>query len=338
MTLVDPRQFYSGFNVSYEEKNLELFVEQPNETVKMLDLWDKAFSGFSSVNVCLSGGVDSQFTLSILNQLSKKIHVYIFSLLWDDNIINSSDVLHAIRYCNRYNHTYTNIEIDYKNFLHTGQHLKICRQYKCLSPQVAAHLKMLDYIEDTQVPVFLGGDIPFFQYDFEKKEASMLGVSSSPFHTNVFLNYSLNNNRVVVKDLFRLNPETHYMAFKQILETTKKHKIVLPAKSVMLGSTQPFRILFYSDIGADLIPPLLKNTGFESLKKHLAQQSGIYNQYDLMYRRPLENTLKHESWFNSGDFKIKVKKPYLSDLKSEFELFCQSTPDLKRFENYDFIL
>ena len=45
----------------------------------------------------------------------------------------------------------------------------------------------------------------------------------------------------------------------------------------------------YEDIIPGGLNPLTKNTGFEKIKKHLASQTGIYNQFDLLYRKPLEH-------------------------------------------------
>ena len=338
MHLMDSSLFYKGFNVNYNEKALEIYAEIPSNNETLMDVWESAFRQFDKVNVCLSGGIDSQFVLSVLSQLEKNIHVYIFSFIWEDNVINSPDVLHAIRLCHKKGYKYTNIEIDYKNFLLTNQNLDTCKKYKTYSPQVSVQLKMIDYIEDKDIPVFLGGDVPLISYDSETKLAQAGGVVYQPFITNAFLNYGLENDRIVIKDLFRINPVANYLGYKQSVDTVKAHKLYVSTKTVGSGATQKFRKLFYTDIGAELLPPLLKNTGFESLKIHFAKESGIYNQYDLLFRAPIINTLKTEPWYNQHSFKVRSRNNLIDQLVSEFENFCRESTDLKQLEAYSFDL
>ncbi len=338
MTLVDPADFYKGFRVSYNEKHLEIFVQPPHNNTTFIAELEQVFKPFDRVNVCLSGGIDSQFALSMLNTIGKDIHVYIFSFIWEDTVFNSPDVLHAMRYCERYNYKYTNIEIDYKHFLHTGQHLKTCKAYKATSPQVALQLKMVDYIEDKTIPVVLGGDPPLLGFDKDSKEAKVIGIEHHVFTTNAFLNYSVANNRIVIKDLFKITPITYYLGLKQTVDSTIKHKLVVPSDLNASGGTQLLRKLIYTDMGAQIMPPLLKNTGFEILKMHLAIGSGVYNQFDVLYRFPLENTLKQEEWYNHKVYTVKLKRSSTNELTNLYEEFCREATDLKFCKVYNFIL
>ena len=159
--------------------------------------------------------------------------------------------------------------------------------------------------------------------------------------TYAFLNYAKQNNRIIIKELFRMCPKTHAISYKEFLNTTKKHKLVCSSTFTGTGSAQPLRELFYRDLGGELIPPLLKNTGFEILKMHLAKKSGIYNQYDLKYRFPLLHILTNENWYRvwqtTKNFKG-ISNDYLDEIKGEFEEFCRTTPDIKPIELYNFNL
>lgn len=336
---MDAANFYKGFSFDYVSKILELHIEKPETDVTLFEIWDHEFRHFNEFNVCLSGGIDSQFSLSILKNLGKTAHVYIFAFTWEDCVFNSHDVVHAIRYCKRFNHKYTVIDIDYKQFLHTNQHLKTCQTYKAISPQIAWQLKMLDSIENKTIPTLVGGDVPIIMLDRKTNIASLLGASTQPFMTNSFLRYSIENKCIVIKDLFRINPVTHYLGYKQFLETTKKHRIALSNDNNFIGQSQPFRKVMYEDLGADLLAPLLKQTGFETLKAHLAKLSGVYNQYDILYRYPLEKTLAQENWFDKDNFKVTVPnlKP-LKDIQQEYELFCKENNDITYIEQYHFLL
>ena len=339
MNLSDPAEFYRGFNINYNARIIESLVSTDTVHDTLLSLWAEKFKNFTAVNMCLSGGIDSQFVLSVLSKLKKDITVYIFSFVWEDCIFNAPDVLHAIRYCDRYGHHYKNIEINYKEMLDGSEFLNYCRKYKAKSPQISLQLKMLDYIDNNN-PTFLGGDTPMLDYDFATQKASIQGISYQPFMTYAFLNYAEQNNRIIIKEMFRMDPECHAIAYKEFLNTIKKHKIVLSSSGTGAGQTQPLRLLFYRDLGAEILPPLLKNTGFEILKMHLAKQTGVYNQYDVTYRFPLEQLLMNEKWYvgqSKKQFRAIVPK-CLKAVKQEFEDFCRTTPDIKTIDLYNFIL
>ena len=339
MNLLDPAEFYQGFNINYNTRTIEALANTDTAHNTLLPLWAEKFKNFTAVNMCLSGGIDSQFVLSMLNKLEKDITVYIFSFVWEDCVFNAPDVLHAIRYCERYGYEYTNIEINYKEMLDGSDFLNYCRKYKARSPQISLQLKMLDYI-DSSNPTFLGGDIPMLDYDFDNQTASMQGMKYQPFITYAFLNYAQQNNRIIIKEMFRMTPESHAIAYNELLKTVKKHKIVIPSSGSGAGQTQPLRLLFYRDLDADILPPLLKNTGFEILKMHLAKKTGVYNQYDITYRYPIEEFLQSEDLRanqHNRPFNIIVPK-CLTEIKQAFEDFCKTTPDIKPIELYNFIL
>jgi hypothetical protein len=336
--LMDPSQFYTGFSVKYDAKTIESVINADTTHEALLPIWAEKFKSFTAVNMCLSGGIDSQFVLSMLAKLKKDITVYIFSFVWDDCIFNAPDVLHAIRYCDRYNHSYKNIEINYKEMLGGSEFLNYCRKYKATSPQISLQLKMLDYIDNNN-PTFLGGDVPMLSYDFDTQKASILSIDYQPFITYAFLNYAEQNNRIIIKEMFRMDPDCHAIAYKELLNTIKKHKIIL-SSTTGSGTAQPLRLLFYRDLGAEILPPLLKNTGFETLKMHLAKQTGVYNQYDVSYRFPLEQLLMNEEWYvgqYNQQFRTIIPK-CLNAVKQEFEDFCRTTPDIKPIDLYNFVL
>ena len=327
--------YYSGVTVDYTAKTIKLNLEDPGDSVSLYDLWRDAFDSFDKVNVCLSGGIDSQFVCSVLSTLKKDVTVYIFSFVWDDCVFNSPDVMHAVRCCERFRYKYKQVEIDYKQLLESGKFLECCTKYRVSSPQLALQLTMLEYI-DNDYPIFLGGDIPMINYNFDTKQTSIVSVVELPDVNQPFLNYSTINNRIVIKDILRCNPEIHFLAYKSFLKTSMTHKLVCTDQT-STGGAQPFRKLYYTDIGCNMIPPLLKNTGFEILKMHLAKQTGVYNEYDLRYRYPLIEILKRESWYHK-QFKLKSNNQHLLKIDDEFRTFCQNEQNLKTIELYNFIL
>jgi hypothetical protein len=332
----DFKKFYSGFDVDFISKTLDIFLQHSDNS--LFDEWRHALIDIDEVNVCLSGGVDSQFVVDLLNKLGKKVNIFIFSFVWDDCVFNSPDVLHAIRYCNKHNFKYTNIEIDYKQFLHSNQHLDVCKKYTASSPQIALQLKMLDFIDNIN-PIFLGGDTPLIEYNTNSKTSSIVGLSYQMYTTNAFFNYSTINNRLVIKDIFKINPKIQYLSYKHYNNTLIKYKLAYPAARGGEISHQPLRHLFYQELEANILLPLLKNTGFEILKMHLAKQTGIYDQFNLLYRHPLSATLKQEPWFREGPFKVNFRNKELVDqILNEHNDFCSTTENIKFVEVYNFNL
>lgn len=335
--IVNPEEFYSGFSTDYTNKSFEVFLEPTEET--LFSVWEEKFKNFDNVNVCLSGGIDSQFLMYVLSTLKKNIKIYIFSWIWDDCVFNSPDVLHAIRFCKKYGYEYTNIEIDYKSFLETGKCLEVCKQYRAESPQIAMQLYMLGFIDNNN-PIFLGSDTPLIQYDFANQTCSVTGLNYQVYTTTAFLNYAKINKKIVIKDLFKTSPKTQYLSYKSFIDITKDNKLVYP-KTNSPVSNYSLRLLTYNSLGATdyLMKPLLKNSGFEILKMHLAKDSGVYNQYDILYRFPIIGLLKHEDWYtDASKFKIKFKHSIMADILKEYEDFCKTTSDLNKVEIYNFIL
>jgi hypothetical protein len=337
MSNLDPAHFYRGFQAEVDKRQVTLLLNPPDHNTNLYDLWTTEFSNFNKVNVCLSGGIDSQFVLSVMSRLKKDISVYIFAFVWEDCIFNSPDVTHAIRYCDRYGYKYSLIEIDYEKFLKENKHVKFCRTYDIVSPQIALQLHMLDYIENND-PTFLGCDIPLFQYDFTEQQAHLMNTSSYLSIPLPFLNYARINQKIIIKEIFTISPEIYYLGFKHFVDTTIKHKLVIDKNFSIPGVSQPLRKLFYSDLGADILPPLLKNTGFELLKIHLAKRTGVYNEFDLKYRHPLNLILNSSKKIDLDNFKITTKSNELSNLLKQFEDFCKATPDIKPIKLYNFIL
>ncbi len=138
--------------------------------------------------------------------------------------------------------------------------------------------------------------------------------------------------------MFVISPEIYYLAFKHFVDTTVKHKLVIDKNFSGPAISQPLRKLFYTDLGADILPPLLKNTGFELLKIHLAKHTGVYNEFDLKYRQPLNSILTSIKSVDLNNFRVTTKSDALANLLKQFEDFCKATPDIKPIELYNFIL
>jgi hypothetical protein len=80
-------------------------------------------------------------------------------LMWEDNVLNASDVMQARRYCERYDINLTVIEHNYEEFLRDHQHLHYGETYRTNSPQIAFHLKFVHSLGNSR-PIMMGGECP----------------------------------------------------------------------------------------------------------------------------------------------------------------------------------
>jgi hypothetical protein len=94
------------------------------------------------------------------------------------------------------------------------------------------------------------------------------------------------------KDIFLISPESLYLAYKQNIKVIKKNNIILDLNTEKSKrGIGKYKAAFYESFGYPLIVPFCKQTGFESLKQHLATESGNYDEFDRRYRHPLLNNI-----------------------------------------------
>jgi hypothetical protein len=109
----------------------------------------------------------------------------------------------------------------------------------------------------------------------------------------------------VLKDPLRLDAETQYLAHHEYCLGVQQHQHYHELRNDARDSNYVLRKELYQRLGNELIPMLYKNHGFETLKTHLACQTGIYNQFNLLYREPLVQHIKQHAWF--GVFSARIK-------------------------------
>ena len=102
-----------------------------------------------------------------------------------------------------------------------------------------------------------------------------------------------------------------------------------------------YKTEFYKSFGVDIKMPILKNTGFEDLKKHMALYSGIYNEFDLKFRYPLEDILSENRWYNHF-FKFFTLDQRLDhncdfvELAASYKNIIETSSNLKDLSLYNF--
>ena len=94
------------------------------------------------------------------------------------------------------------------------------------------------------------------------------------------------------------------------------------------------KIALYESIVPGTVNPLLKLTGFERIKKYLATETGVYNQFDKTYREPLE-IYREQLYGNMNDWIIKEKNPHI--IKELSEEFLQVVKDVDSKEKQTYL-
>ena len=156
------------------------------------------------------------------------------------------------------------------------------------------------------------------------------------------------------KELFYLDPQSLYLGYEKNLQLATDRKIYLYntlqkasydynsyLQAANKVNSMLYKTEFYRSFGIDIRLPILKNTGFEDLKKHMALYSGIYNEFDLKYRYPLEDLLSEKLWyknffkFSALDQRLNYNADF-NDLTNTYKTIVESSTDLKDLYLYNF--
>lgn len=102
------------------------------------------------LNILYSGGVDSEYVLSLFLELGMEIHPVIIKL----GNYNNHDLDYAFKFCNSKNLTPTVLDIDFDNFVRTGKMLEVAIETKSSVYHRSATCYAFSKIDGT---VLLGG-------------------------------------------------------------------------------------------------------------------------------------------------------------------------------------
>jgi len=290
----------------------------------------------TDINVCLSGGLDSQYMLYLTSKLNKKINCYTYRLLWDNSILNASDVYTAQEFAKQFDCEHILVDINAKEFFEKNMHLSYGKEFLNESPQFAIHLYFIDLlIKDYNVKeLILGGDPILMEHDPLYNPIER--VSSSKVRSVVSTNHmsSLNRSQTLVpyhlfckdrkidllKNIFYMSPEIVFCGYKHNLDTVKEYKQHIERhndkiKSKYCFDTYQYKYNYYSLLFDNLIPQWGGTTGFEQIKKLLASQTGNYNEFDLLYREPMKKMLLGQWKYHNEKIYGDVK-PIIDDFYS----------------------
>ena len=295
--------FYVGnpHTVAFDLQTKSVKVRLQSTDQELDELWSEHFSQFSEILLCLSGGMDSQFSAHLACKYCKNVSAITFQYIWHNDVVNASDVLMATRFCERYGISHRVVDIDLKDFL--DNHLKhTAKNYYTLSPQIACHLYAMEKnLANSKVPVLMGGEVPLITHrnktavmpfrwpsslsgNFADDKASHFQKLVMPYEIMSTLN-QIN----LIRDPFLMSDKIHYLSLARNLLMFETKKIIVSMDDPMKTEITEYKRSFYESFGFDFMVPLKKFTGFERLKVHLAMQTGRYNEFDILYRQPLRS-------------------------------------------------
>lgn len=310
----------------YTTSNVVTYCRE--SSTPLFEQWHDALDKRLKYQLFLSGGIDSQFSFHVLKTLGLKFSIVVCDMRWDNITVNSHDLLTAQRFAESNNIKYRTVVLDLKEFLNSEEYIELGLKYRTSSPQIAVHTKILELGNDNESVNVLGGDVPVLQYSNRNKTASPSSYFSKIFFVQslfAYYNFGFLNDVPVIKDLFMLSDRIMYQAVKQNAEVIKQHNVYFDGDNPTKSSNFVYKMRYYNTLGATIMNPLIKSTGFETVKKMLAEESGVYNQFDQLYRYPMQNAFFGSDWGNE----ISAKKPgdrqmgKLSSLVNDFKILIE---------------
>lgn len=281
-----------------EAKILKVKIAKPSNDNTLLENILEQLQHVEQANVCLSGGIDSQFMLRVAKKLNVPVTAYTYLTTWKGSPINCDDVVYAELVAKKEAVPLVKVEIDLYDFFSKKLHLQYARTYGVTSPQIAVHLYFIENtFRDKPGTVFIGGEMPMMIKDssLDMGPLDIAGISQSFLMRNSSAYRKLCNklNIDLVRDILLYTPSIIYQTLRVSIDLVEQQQIhcdydVQKQYNIFM---YPLRLKFaiYENIIPGGIDTLLKNTGFERLKKYLASQTGVYNQFDLQYRKQLED-------------------------------------------------
>jgi hypothetical protein len=106
----------------------------------------------SPLQLCYSGGLDSEFVLATFLDLGIPIQVFIMNTQY-----NHHETKYAFKFCEARNITPVVIDLDYDKFVESGKLLKIAESMQCAQWQIPANMWLVSQLSGT---VLIGNDPP----------------------------------------------------------------------------------------------------------------------------------------------------------------------------------
>lgn len=253
---------------------------------KTKQLISDQLSEFKDGTLCLSGGYDSQFLALSMIESDIKFNVVIYESLWGNNVVNANDVMFSEKFCKKYDLPYEIKSIDAKDFFENTKMIPMVKKYRNSSPQILFHIHFLSILEADKI--LIGGDPPWITFGNGKATGpnlfQYLGVYYAPYKIHADL-----SNKKLLKGIFHQSPDLYHLGLANNIDILKNHNVYQPSTDNFIYEKYRYKEIYYNNIlDIPLEHRLMTATGFENLKKHYASITGIYNNFDIEFRTPLE--------------------------------------------------
>lgn len=225
--------------------------------------------------LCLSGGIDSEAMLQAFRAAQVEFEIVFMRFAGG---LNDFDIQTNQQICTELGLPYKVLEADIIKFFEDEKHLDYGLKYRCQSPQLAAHLWMIDQIDG--LPILAGN--PFLQTE----------VNGHPFFIGlpgdlhcVYFRYFKLNKRAGVPWFFIYSPEL-CASFLRLPTPRRLHALkIKPNEYTYLHKCQT-----YQEAGFSVQPRADKWTGFEEIRRIYDAKMGTTHGtgFDRLYRSPLE--------------------------------------------------
>ena len=282
-------------DMDYESAGAKVYTTPTDKP--LLDLFEDKFSQLDNITVALSGGLDSQFSANLAKKFSKNPNAVTFKFLWEGTTVNPADICQAEDFAKKIDLDLTIEEVDLQHIF-THELDDLLYHYRSISPQISAQVYALKNSQFKDNTLILGGEIQMVRMlDNQVNSIYTLSNSFHFTHTAPFALLDPLNGMHVIRDPFYMSPEILYQGIMHNIDVMKHYKKCFNLRNDAKTSTFAYKKLFYNKFeDFEFLNPLSKRTGFESLKFHLATESGAYDQFDMMYRDKAWNKIQDMPW------------------------------------------
>jgi hypothetical protein len=111
------------------------------------------------LQLCYSGGLDSEYVLAVLTKLGMKVEVVIMKTAY-----NHPETQYAFKYCDANNIKPTIIDLDYDKFVQSNEYLEIAESMKCGDWRIPANMWLAKQLDGT---VLTGNDPPHMKLNIK---------------------------------------------------------------------------------------------------------------------------------------------------------------------------
>lgn len=270
-------------------KNADMFLIKQNAVRKAVE-----YVGNNPV-ICLSGGIDSQATLSLFEECNIPYTAITFDF---GNNLNAQELADAHAFADFYNIPLKIIKLDIMRFL-LRELDEFSKKYRIISPQFAVHAYFLENIKATgYTGAVLGGNgfiVEESSIRFNLSDAQLLDIEhySQVSNFNVIPSFLSCDKDLCI--LLAMNTPAVEVEDKIKLIFDPVDRGLVPAKIVSGKDRYASKIKSYQNLNCKLKPQTDKKTGFEEIKNFYNTQQFNVWAFEKDFRFPLRLRIPEHS-------------------------------------------